>query len=353
MDITQLETPALLLDYGMMQQNMRVMAELIQGTGMRLYPHYKSHKCPQIALLQIEQGAAGITCAKLSEAEDLAQAGVQTIVIANQVVQEEKLAKLASLAKRCHLTVCVDSEENILALEEACARESALLHVLVEYDTGMHRCGAGSFEEVLSLAQCVAGQKHLRFHGIQAYAGHLSHEKDGSLRRAALGEIEERVALLRDFLREKELTVHHICGGSTGFVAEKPENTAYTQLQCGSYLFCDHSFEGMGIPFRQSLFVLTTVLSVKADRVVVDCGVKSLSMDQEPPYFPAFPEAELVFSEEHTTILTENSDLLPGDMLMMIPGHCCTTVNIFDRFHVMNGEEILHVWPITSRGKAQ
>ena len=283
MDITQLETPALLLDYGMMQQNMRVMAELIQGTGMRLYPHYKSHKCPQIALLQIEQGAAGITCAKLSEAEDLAQAGVQTIVIANQVVQEEKLAKLASLAKRCHLTVCVDSEENILAL----------------------------------------------------------------------GEIEERVALLRDFLREKELTVHHICGGSTGFVAEKPENTAYTQLQCGSYLFCDHSFEGMGIPFRQSLFVLTTVLSVKADRVVVDCGVKSLSMDQEPPYFPAFPEAELVFSEEHTTILTENSDLLPGDMLMMIPGHCCTTVNTFDRFHVMNGEEILHVWPITSRGKAQ
>ena len=283
MDITQLETPALLLDYGMMQQNMRVMAELIQGTGMRLYPHYKSHKCPQIALLQIEQGAAGITCAKLSEAEDLAQAGVQTIVIANQVVQEEKLAKLASLAKRCHLTVCVDGEENILAL----------------------------------------------------------------------GEIEERVALLRDFLREKELTVHHICGGSTGFVAEKPENTAYTQLQCGSYLFCDHSFEGMGIPFRQSLFVLTTVLSVKADRVVVDCGVKSLSMDQEPPYFPAFPEAELVFSEEHTTILTENSDLLPGDMLMMIPGHCCTTVNTFDRFHVMNGEEILHVWPITSRGKAQ
>ena len=353
MIITELETPALLLDYGAMQQNMAVMDGILQDSPMKLYPHYKSHKCTQIAKLQTEHGAAGITCAKLSEAEDLAQVGIEKIVLANQVIQYEKLPKLANLARRCRLTVCVDSADNILDLEAACAEEKAMLYVLVEYNVGLHRCGADTFEETLELARLVSEQKHLRFYGIQAYAGHLAHEADAEKRKRLLLEIEEDVRRLKDYLEENGLKVFHVCGGSTGTCMDKPQNTVYTQLQSGSYLFMDSSYEKLNLPFRQALFVLTSVISVRKDRVVVDCGVKSLTMDQRPPYFPAYPDARLDFSEEHTTIFVEDSDLQPGDMIMCVPGHCCTTTNTFDRIHVVDGENVLHVWPVTSRGKAQ
>lgn len=352
MTITQLETPALLADLSGMEENAAILKELAGGTRMRLFPHYKSHKCPQIAKKQMEFGAGGITCAKLGEADDLVREGIPTVVIANQVVQSEKLPLLASLARRAHLTVCVDDRENILALERAMT-EGGVLHVLVEYEVGMRRCGVERFEEALDLARLIQAQPHLSFHGIQAYAGHLSHEEDGEVRRRELLSIETEMARLKGYLEERGIPCPNFCGGSTGYAAEKPSDTVYTQLQAGSYLFMDSSYRKLGLPFRQALYVLTSVLSVKPDRVVVDCGVKSLAMDQHAPYFPAFPEAELRFSEEHTTIFTDNSDLFPGDMLLCVPGHCCTTVNTFDRIHVIRGEDVLHVWPITSRGKAQ
>ena len=353
MTITELETPALLADQSIMEENAAVMKSITAGSRMRLFPHYKSHKCPMIAKKQMELGAGGITCAKLGEADDLVREGIPTVVIANQVVQSEKLPLLASLARRAHLTVCADDEENILALERAMAEGGGVLHVLVEYEVGMRRCGAESFEEVLRLAQLIGTQPHLSFHGIQAYAGQLSHEEDGETRRREVLRIETEAARLKGYLEERGVLVPNVCGGSTGYAAEKPEDTVYTQLQAGSYLFMDSSYQRLNLPFRQALYVLTSVVSVKPDRVVVDCGVKTLTMDQHAPYFPAFPEAELSFSEEHTTIFTENSDLLPGDMLLCVPGHCCTTVNTFDRIHVIRGEDVLHVWPITSRGKAQ
>lgn len=353
MTITELETPALLLDFGAMTHNMALMDGILTGSSMRLYPHYKSHKCPDLAKYQLEHGALGITCAKLSEADDLVQAGVQTVVIANQVVQAEKLPKLAALARRCHLTVCVDNADNVRDLEAACAKEHSLLHVLVEYEVGMQRCGAESYDEVLALARLISEQEHLRFHGIQAYAGQLSHEADAEKRRKTLLSVEEDVRRLKNYLEENGIRVLQICGGSTGTCADKPEDTVYTQLQAGSYLFMDSSYQKLGLPFRQAMFVLTSVISVKKDRVVVDCGVKTLTQDQFPPYFPAYPDAKLFFSEEHTTIFIEDSDLLPGDMLMCVPGHNCTTTNNFDRIHVVDGEDVLHVFSVTSRGKAQ
>ncbi len=353
MQITELSTPALLLDQTVMEENASIMKGVLQGTKMRLYPHYKSHKCPMIAKMQIDQGAAGITCAKLGEADDLVREGIQNVVIANQVVQQEKLPLLASLAKRAQLTVCVDDEENIRALEAAMAAEGGHLGILVEYEVGMRRCGVETFEEVLRLARIISTLPHLTFSGIQAYAGHISHEEDGEKRRRELLRIETEVARLKGYLEERGVPVFHVCGGSTGYCAEKPDDTVYTQLQAGSYLFMDSSYQALGLPFRQALYVLTSVVSVKPDRVVVDCGVKTLTMDQHAPFFPAFPDAELSFSEEHTTIFAENTELLPGDMLLCVPGHCCTTINTFDRIHLIQGEDVLHVWPITSRGKAQ
>jgi len=354
MKIKQLETPALLVDKAAMERNMMRMDRILSGTDMALYPHYKSHKCPEIAKLQMARGAGGITCAKLGEAIDLQAAGISNIVLANQVVQAEKLPKLAALAQRCRLTVCVDHAENVLALERAMAAAgNACLYLLVEFDVGMQRCGVESFEDFLSLAKLIDVQPHLTFEGIQAYAGQLSHEEDAEKRYADIQKIEQRVAELKAYCEENGVRVPHVCGGSTGFAKDKPKNSLYTQVQFGSYLFMDRSFRPLELEFEQALFVETTVLSVKPNRVVVDCGVKTMTMDQYPPYFPQFPDAELLFSEEHTTILTENSGLQPGDRLRYVPGHCCTTINIFDRMAVISGDAVIDMWEITSRGKSQ
>ena len=346
-------TPALVIDREAMERNIAKMNGILEGTSMKLYPHYKSHKCPAIAHLQMARGAAGITCAKLGEALDLAEAGISNIVIANQVVQKEKLPVLAALAGRCRLTVCVDHARNVLDLEAAMAEVGGKLHLLVEYDVGMGRCGVSTREEFLALAQLIGQQPHLVFEGIQAYAGQLSHEENGEKRFADVQRIEAEVAGLKAFCAENGVTVREVCGGSTGFAHEKPKSTVYTQVQFGSYLFLDRSFQPLELQFEQALFVQTTVLSVKADRVVVDCGVKTMTMDQYPPYFPAFPGAQLSFSEEHTTILVSDHGLQPGDKLLYVPGHCCTTINTFDKVYVSEKGVVTDCWDITSRGKAQ
>ena len=347
-------TPALVIDRAAMERNMARMDGLLEGTSMNLYPHYKSHKCPAVARLQMARGAKGITCAKLGEALDLAEAGINNIVIANQIVQREKLPVLARLAHKCRLTVCVDNEQNVLDLQAAMADAGdGLLHILVEYDVGMNRCGVSTHEEFLALAKLIQGQSQLVFVGIQAYAGQLSHEENAEKRFADVQRIEADVAALKAFCEKNGVKVTEICGGSTGFAHEKPKNTVYTQVQFGSYLFLDRSFQPLELQFEQALFVQTTVLSAKEDRVVVDCGVKTMTMDQYPPYFPAFPGAQLNFSEEHTTIPVRDHGLVPGDKLLYVPGHCCTTINTFDKVYVAEKGVVTDCWDITSRGKAQ
>lgn len=353
MTIYDLETPALILERRDLEENMRRMDQLLAPSPMSLYPHYKSHKCPALARLQLDRGAQGITCAKLGEAEDLAQSGVETIVLANQVVQPEKIARLAQLANTCRLTVCADDRENVLALSAACLRAGSTLGVLVEYEVGMQRCGVESYEDFLALAQTIDQAEGLRFEGIQAYAGHLAHERDGDKRRREILAIEADVKALKDYVEQAGLIVRHIGGGSTGTAADKPAHTVYTQLQCGSYLFMDTAYQALDLPFRQALHLLTTVVSAKPGRVVVDAGVKSLAMDQTAPAFPAFPGAQVIFSEEHTTLLGDGVRGGVGDKVLCVPGHCCTTVNLARQIYLVDGEDVLAAWPVTSRGKAQ
>lgn len=353
MKIKELETPALLVDKPTMERNMDLLAKIISKTSMKLYPHYKSHKCPAIAKLQMEKGAAGITCANLGEAIDLCEAGIPVIIIANEVVQPEKLQKVAALAQKCHLSLCVDNAENILALEQAMVQQGGgTLHILVEYDVGMKRNGVETHEEFVELAKLVDAQPHLHFEGIQGYAGHMSHEEDAKKRFDEVQRIEADIVKLKAYCEENGLTITEICGGSTGFSDDKPSNTVYTQGQFGSYLFMDQSFRPLKLDFEQALFVETTVLTVKPDFFVVDCGTKTMTMDSYPPSFVEFPDAKLTMYEEHTTVWVRDSGLKPGDKLRYIPGHCCTTINMFDEMYAVNGEDVLATWEITSRGKA-
>lgn len=353
MKVNEIVTPALILNKTVMEDNAGRMAALLAKSPMTLYPHYKSNKCPTIAKWQMEQGAGGITCAKLSEAEDLAEAGIPTIVIANQVVQKEKMPRLAALAEKCDLTVCVDCVEQVEMLQQIMSAFGVKVRVLVEYEVGMCRCGVESFEEFLTVAQAVDQQSHLLFDGIQAYAGHLAHETRTEYRKSEMLKIEQLIHELKDYVEANGLTVRNICGGSTGTAADKPADTAYTQLQAGSYIFMDSSYEKLNLRFEQSLFLLTSVISVRPDHVVVDTGVKSVTMDQRPPEFPEYPGVEISFSEEHMTLMMKPDGLKLGDKIRCIPGHCCTTMNVFDEVYVIDGDDVVDVWPIVSRGKAQ
>ncbi len=352
MKIRDLETPALIVLQDKMENNLSRMMMLLAGKKPRLRPHYKTHKSPHIAALQIQAGAKGITCSKLSEAEDLAAFGIRDILIANQVVQPAKVARLAQLARCCRLTVCVDDPGNVKALSDAARLAGSTIHCYVELEMGMQRCGIDDFEEFYRLAQYVDGMPGLTYDGIQAYAGNLSHEYDRAVRTEAAAAGEQKLRSLIAYLEARGVHSREVSGGSTGTAALKAGSTVYTELQAGSFMFMDASYGRMDLGFENALLAVCTVISAGKGRFVIDAGVKSLSPDQDPPAVVGFTAERISLSEEHTAFYGPH-DFHVGDTVLVVPGHCCATVNLFDQLHFVRGDEVIARFPVTSRGKAQ
>ncbi|MDL2225686.1 DSD1 family PLP-dependent enzyme [Eubacteriales bacterium OttesenSCG-928-M02] len=354
MRIEELPTPCLVVEEPLLMENLAIMNRAVQNSPALLRPHYKTHKCPRLAQLQIALGAKGMCCAKLSEAEDLADAGIADILIANQVVQPMKVRQLARLARRCHLTVCVDNEENIDALSAAAKEAGSTIHLYVELDSGMNRCGVFTYEDVLRLAKYIETKAHLAFDGIQCYAGHLSHEAEEGVRVEESQALETKLYGLVDYLKENGVTVKEISGCSSGTALLKQEKTVYTELQAGSYVYMDASYNHLSLPFYNALTILGTVISVTPYAVVTDMGMKACAVDQGMPVYLGYPEdAEVRLSEEHGTIDGQYPDARINDKIRMIPGHCCTTVNLYDALYLVRDGVVLEKWAITSRGKSQ
>lgn len=353
MRIDCLETPALLVDRDALDRNMERMRLILEKSGVALRPHYKSHKSTAIAHLQIQAGAKGICCAKVSEAEDLAMAGVEDILVANQVVEKSRIARLAWLAKGCRIAVCVDQAQNIRDLEQAAALADSRIHCLVEYEVGMGRCGVETPEAFADLARQVMDCPHLEFEGIQAYAGHLSHEPDGEIRRQESEKIEIRLRQLLDYLKQEGILVKEVSGASTATAALRGPDTVYTEVQAGSYLLMDSAYGQMGLEFEHSLTMLATVVSARPDLVVTDAGAKCMGADHGEILCPQLPGAAVNLSEEHSAFSFSNHGLQPGDKVRLIPGHCCTTMNLNDVFYFVREERVLDCLPVTSRGKSQ
>ena len=351
MNIQGLSTPALIVDEEIFRENIQKMSDLLRGSRLRLRPHYKSHKCASIAHIQIENGAVGMTCAKLSEAMDLADSGIEDILIANQITDREKIARLAYLARGCRLTVCVDDEQNVTDLENAAALADSVIHCLIEYEIGMERCGLSDKEDVARLAARIQECPHLTFEGIQAYAGHLSHEVSFEERRDRTLENAEKIRELVEFLAARGIQVKVISGGSTGTSMIKVEQGLYTELQAGSYLFMDATYGELGLPFRQSLFLLATVVSVSDRVTVLDAGVKSCGVDQGMPAPVGFSVSGIVASEEHFQLHNPSVRLKVGDRVLLAPAHCCSTVNLHEKLYFVNREQrVTTRYEITARG---
>ena len=350
MDIKSIPTPALIIDEKTFKQNAERMKEILKGSSLKLRPHFKSHKCAAIAHEQVRDGAIGITCAKLTEAIDLADSGIDDILIANQIVDKEKISKLAHLANACHLTVCVDDKQNVADIENAAALANSTVYCLIEYDIGMERCGLSRKEDVADLAAFINSCSHLVFSGIQAYAGHISHTVSLEERKEQTFKNTERIKELIEFLSSKDIDVKVLSGGSTGTSVIKARQELYTELQAGSYLFMDATYNELNLPFLPSLFVLSTVVSVNEKIAVVDAGVKSCGVDQGMPVPKDFSVSHVVSSEEHFQLHNPTKKLRVGDKVLLSPAHCCSTVNLHNKIYVVTDGKVLNRYLVTARG---
>lgn len=353
MTFKNIETPALFVEEADLKHNMETMRSILDGTSLRLRPHYKSHKCAAIARMQMDFGAIGMTCSKLCELEDLVDIGIEDVLVANQIVDQKKIARVAYLARDCRITVCVDNEENIRDLSEAAVLAGSTIHCLVEFDIGMERCGVTKREEVLKLAEYIKGLPNLEFDGLQAYAGHISHIVDADKRKEMTEANHRRLKSLISYLKKNGIEVKTVSGGSTGTAEIKAMAGLYTELQAGSYIFMDSTYAELGLPFRNSLYILTTVVSCRKGLTVVDAGVKTCGVDQGMPSFCFVDTGEIVASEEHFQLHKPSVEVKVGDKLRMIPGHCCSTVNLYDKIYVMRDGRVVNRFNITARGSGR
>ncbi len=349
MQIYDIPTPALVVEESVFQENLRRMAQLCGG---KLRPHFKSHKCPEIARLQMEHGAKGLCCATIREAEALADAGIPDILFANQIADAAKADQLAQVASRTKLTVCAEKGEELELYEAAAQKYGVEIGIYAEYNTGMNRMGVTTAAEVLALAKLADGAAHLHFAGIQAYAGHLSHIPDTEERRQGAVALEAKVTEIRHLLEQHGFRDFAISGGSTGTAAFKMAGGVYTEIQAGSYLLGDNNYERCSLPFGQSLYILATVIGIHGQRIVTDAGVKAAAVDQGLPTLCGYPVCSVELHEEHGLMELANGVTPPrfGERVRYVPGHCCATMNMHDKVYFVDGDRVTRVVEIAARG---
>jgi D-serine deaminase-like pyridoxal phosphate-dependent protein len=362
MPLDEVDTPALLVDLDAFERNLRRMADATPPDGrVRLRAHAKTHKSPAIAHQQIALGAIGICCQKVSEAEIFINDGVADVLVSNEVVGRTKLRRLAALARRAHIGVCVDDAGNIADLEAAAAEIDVRLRVLVEIDVGAARCGAAPGEPAMRLAKLIAKAPHLEFGGLQAYHGSAQHIRGFAERRAAIQHAAELADHTKTQLLRSGLECPVITGAGTGSYRFEIESGVYDELQCGSYVFMDADYArnldaaGTTAPeFEHSLFIWATVMSRPTDdRAVVDAGLKTYSTDSGMPLVCDAPDAVLDrASDEHGRIILKrpSNAFRVGDKIRLIPGHCDPTVNLHDWYVGVRGGRVEALWPIAARG---
>jgi D-serine deaminase-like pyridoxal phosphate-dependent protein len=357
--LSTVDTPALILDLDAFERNVARMADMLHGTGVRLRPHAKSHKCAEIAKRQMAAGAVGVCCQKVSEAEALVDGGVPDVLISNEIVGTEKLDRVCALARRAKLGICVDSAAHVSALAAAAARAGVRLDTLVEVNVGGNRCGVEPGAPALALAQLIAQSDHLRFAGLQAYQGSAQHIRAVADRRAAIAGAVERVRVSRELIVGHGIPCDTVTGAGTGSFPLELESGVFDELQPGSYIFMDvdygrNTFSDAWPPFEHSLFIWTTVMSrPDAPRAVVDAGLKAMSFDSGMPGVWRWPGVEYVNeSDEHGVLAIAAGAKGPvlRDKLLLVPGHCDPTVNLHDWFVGVRRGVVEALWPVSARG---
>ena len=359
--VTDLDTPALLLDIAVMQRNLQRMMNFLAGKGVRLRPHVKLYRgTPELVRIQLAAGASGMTCAKLSEAETLAAEGVQDILIANQIVGPIKIERLIRLALISDIKVAVDSRENAAALSQAAQTRGIRLGVLVEVNIGHNRCGVAPFQPALDLVRFILEQPGLKFMGLMGYDGHCTLKVTDSERGALSRQANRLLVDTAKFVEQTGITVEIVSGAGTFTYRYACEVAGITEVQAGSFLLMDTAFRDHGVSeFEPSLSVLATVISRPSypgaeDLAIIDAGRKSISPQLGLPEVkrPASARVRSLSDEHGRVILEAGAGAVEiGDKLELWVRDANATINQFDRFYVVREGSVEAVWPIPLGGR--
>lgn len=362
-----LPTPALIIDIDCMEKNLATMAEALKRRGKIVRPHIKTHKIPALAKLQVQLGAVGITAAKVSEAEIMASNGINDILIANQIIENEKLSRLTDLAKKTRVSILIDCQEGLLRLVQTAEKAHVQIGVLLEIETGDCRCGVLP-EDALSLAKEIKKYKSLEFIGLETFGGQIAHATDYQEMLLKAKKVVNTLIELKAAFEKNDIEVKEISIGGTPAANILAELDGPTELRPGVYIFND-----VATVYRQAatfddcaLTVLATIISKPdVNRVVIDAGGKALSYARpgtvfgKETYHGVIKGKEDIavkrLSEEHGILEDEKglNDFKIGDKIEIIPAHACPVVNLFDKVYYCRNGVVENILPIEARGKME
>lgn len=353
------DTPAYCLDLDRFEANVNYMAETIRERGKAWRPHSKGHKSPAIAWKQIKAGAIGVTCAKVSEAEVMIDAGIEDVLIANVIAGEPKCDRLATLCKSGRPIICCDHYAQAEPIAAACRRWGVRCRVLVDVNIGMNRTGINPGRDALELAQAVDRLAGLELVGIMGYEGHLMKVADQAEKREKVRESLAVLKMTRDQFLQHGLRCDIVSAGGSGSLAFCKEAEGITELQSGGGIFGDPFYvDACRQPgLKSALTILSTVTSRPAlDRAILDAGRKTVNPDIHPPLVKGFSDAEVVsLSAEHCTLKLgpESQRLKIGDKVELVVGYADFTTILHEAFLGFRDDKLEVVWPILGRGKLQ
>jgi D-serine deaminase-like pyridoxal phosphate-dependent protein len=356
--LADVDTPALLLDLAAFEHNVAAVHGFVAARRGRLRSHGKAHKCSEIGRRQVAAGAVGLCCQKVGEAEAFVAGGIGDVLVSNVIVGESKARRLAALARRARVGVCVDSALQVEQIGRAARAAEAPVGVLIEIDVGQSRCGVGSTDEALALAQRIASYAPwLQLRGLQAYHGRAQHLRAPAQRREAIEAAAARAREVQGALRAAGLGCDEVCGGGTGTYRYELASGVYTELQAGSYVLMDADYadnepDPEAPALRQALTVLCTAITVRPTHVVLDGGLKAFAVDSGKPRMVLPGWTVLGLSDEHTVMRAQAGTpaLRLADKVQLVPGHCDPTVNLHDWIVAHRDGRVEGVWPVDARG---
>ncbi len=363
MHISELDTPAILIDLDIMERNLQRTAEYARTHGLRLRPHTKTHKIPALGRQQLELGAAGLSVAKTTEAEVMLCSGVRDLLVAYPVVGRQKLERLCQVARKADVTIAVDSLAVARPIAEAAQAAGVEIGLLAEMDAGLHRVGVLPGNDLLTLVQGLVRLPAVRWKGVAFYPGHIKDTSETGL--AELDVLRRLVAEAIGHLRKNGFAPEIVSGGSTPLLWESHTVPEVNEIRPGTYIFNDRNTVLSGACTREdcAATIMTTVVSVAPGRVIIDGGSKTFSSDRlSNSTEVTFGEIEghpgssfHKMNEEHGFVKLPNGpgEFNIGDRVRVIPNHICVAMNLHEQVYGIRGGRVVETWRVEGRGKLQ
>ena len=358
--LEDLDTPSMIVDLDLMDSNIKKLFQSLGSAGIDIRPHLKTTKSAALARKLVAAGAKGGCVAKLSEAEVIAGAGFEDLLITCEIIGPIKVQRLVNLYRKYPgIRIVIDSEIGATAINDALARSNIEqpISVLIDVDVGLHRTGIQPGKPAIDLARHILNLKHLRLIGVQGYEGHLQHMHDREDRKKQCLESMKLLTKTADELREAGADIQVATGGGTGtaeFCALVP---GVTELQPGSFIFMDTDYRNaVGTFYSNSLSILSTVISKQGERsVTIDSGLKSLTTDSGMSECRDARYSYGVLGDEHGSLSWEEGTptLTIGDRVEMLPSHIDPTINLHEVYYAHRKGVIEEIWAVDSRGKVQ